>query len=1287
MSNTAPAPSLAGPPGMCPIALAKAGGADGGGAGGKGKKGAGGKDGGNGGNGPDGSSGAKQGSGDPVKYPLCGTKSHPVDVVTGRAHTHPIEDFATAGPLPLVFTRSCSSAAASRDFGLGWGWAHSFGWVVELRRDMVRVWTDRGVPIDFPPIEQGQEHLGPFGWVLRREAWGYVIDADDGVWRVFSVSTEGRRHERGSHPVLAWCAGEAYLLTAIEDRNKNRIELSYDEDTLCLAQVKDSAGREIRARKSPTGRIAGFQVKNALAQGQWVELVTYHHDDEGLLESATDADGYTARYAYEEGSRRLAKDTDRNGLSFHFEYWPDGRCRQSWGSYEPKPDASLVDQPKHLHDGLTPCRGIHHCLFEFGDDGFSAVTDSTQTSSFQGNDFGLIDEWNEGTSTLKATYRADGHLLSLTDGVGATTTYERDRRGRVTTLVDPLQRETRIDRDPLGLPTRIVDPAGGESVLERDGRGNLLWARDPLGNLTRYDRDPRGLLTAIYHPAGGITRAQWDQQGNLVAVQQPDGGVWRFAYDLLGRRLSATDPLGHATHYTYSPRGDLLAVRDALGQVTRYSYDGEGQLTQAVSPAGHLTKLEWGGYHKLVRRTDPNGNKVRLGYNVEGELTHVWNERGELHKLEYTSAGLLREEQTFDGRTLSYRHDQAGRPIAIRNGAGELTELAYDPAGQLIARKLHDDAEEKFTYSPLGDLVAVEAPGLALRFQRDALGQIVREEQTYGGQTHAVDVAYDPDGERIRRATSLGHVEEVQRDAAGHRRLTRLDGREIAHAVDLFGRELARQLPGGGRLESSFDALGRLADRRALGPERELPALAGQPEHLGPRRTNVSAYKAFRYDADGELIETIDRDRGRTQFRYDPVGQLLAMVPERARAELFRYDKTGNLHEDGPASEKRVYAKGNRLLQKGDTHYTWDRDGRLLEKRSKPIAPDAGQDTVWQYTWNAAGLLHRARSSDGTIVECAYDPFARRIEKRVYEQKSPLGAPTLQSKTRFVWDGDVLVHELREQGIASGDPVVEERTYWFEDGGFEPMAHREKRVDDVGRESGGWFHYKNDPIGTPERLVAEDGSVAAEYERKAWGQLEQRAGAKASTPIRLQGQYWDEETGLAYNRWRYYDGEGRFVGSDPIGLEGGSNGFLMGWNPCRWLDPFGLAGGIANVEKGRRGVAESRRKAADRGESIVGEEITLRVTDPHSGRSVRIRADLITQVQGPPGARNCPPSYRIIEAKNGPNARLTKNQRDAFKILRDGGTVVPVGKRAKAAGLEPGLPIHVGPPLVDPCDV
>ncbi|MEM1032085.1 MAG: RHS repeat-associated core domain-containing protein [Myxococcota bacterium] len=171
-------------------------------------------------------------------------------------------------------------------------------------------------------------------------------------------------------------------------------------------------------------------------------------------------------------------------------------------------------------------------------------------------------------------------------------------------------------------------------------------------------------------------------------------------------------------------------------------------------------------------------------------------------------------------------------------------------------------------------------------------------------------------------------------------------------------------------------------------------------------------------------------------------------------------------------------------------------------------------------------------------------------------------------EVRFVWDGDVLVHERRVEAAAAGDPVVEERTYLFEDDGFEPLAHHEHRLhgdDGTGRTAdGAWFHYLNDPIGTPERLVDEQGHIATEYQRRAWGQLIANPGAKASTPIRLQGQYRDDETGLSYNRWRYcFQSELFFVTSDPYGLVGGFQAFRPLPNPLSWTDPLGLIGGRA----------------------------------------------------------------------------------------------------------------------------
>jgi RHS repeat-associated protein len=58
----------------------------------------------------------------------------------------------------------------------------------------------------------------------------------------------------------------------------------------------------------------------------------------------------------------------------------------------------------------------------------------------------------------------------------------------------------------------------------------------------------------------------------------------------------------------------------------------------------------------------------------------------------------------------------------------------------------------------------------------------------------------------------------------------------------------------------------------------------------------------------------------------------------------------------------------------------------------------------------------------------------------------------------------------------------------------------------------------------------------------------------------MPGQYHDEESGLSYNTFRYYDPHGgRFVSSDPIGLAGGLNLYAYAPNPITWIDPWGLA--------------------------------------------------------------------------------------------------------------------------------
>ena len=345
------------------------------------------KEGAGGGSGGNDASGDNRNAPDPAKYPTCGTEAHPVDVVTGRVFTHSIMDLGLPGPLPFTFERSYSSTASKEDQGLGWGWGHSLGWFVEVERRRVRVWNDKGICVSFPVPQIGHSVQGDWGWVLRRELWGFAVDANDEVWRVFSVTFD---------------EGKTFRLSAIDDRNKNRIALTYDDDK--LVEVMDSAGRIIKVTSTAEGLITSLQVKNAEHQGQWIRFARYEYDDKRRLVRVTDADDHSWRYQYDEYNR-LVRDTDRAGLSFCFRYDEKDRGIEAWGEYVGKRDPSLADDlPKFLADGRTRANGIYHRKFDYHKDGYTEVTDTTETRRYYGNRKGMLDKAVTGGAVTSSKY-------------------------------------------------------------------------------------------------------------------------------------------------------------------------------------------------------------------------------------------------------------------------------------------------------------------------------------------------------------------------------------------------------------------------------------------------------------------------------------------------------------------------------------------------------------------------------------------------------------------------------------------------------------------------------------------------------------------------------------------------------------------------------------------------------------------------------------------------------------------------------------------------------------------
>jgi RHS repeat-associated protein len=258
---------------------------------------------------------------------------------------------------------------------------------------------------------------------------------------------------------------------------------------------------------------------------------------------------------------------------------------------------------------------------------------------------------------------------------------------------------------------------------------------------------------------------------------------------------------------------------------------------------------------------------------------------------------------------------------------------------------------------------------------------------------------------------------------------------------------------------------------------------------------------------------------------------------------VFEYDAAGSLgsvlHDLAQVGRGATWTmrEGNVLLETHEATYENDVHGRRTRRADKKTR----QET--QYSWDCRDQLREVQLGDGRRVRYTYDAFGRRVRKEI------LG-PQGKSVTEFIWDKEVLAAELGREGGP--------RVFVHAPGSFTPMLQQEQ---------GSVFAYVNDHHGMPKELIGEDGRVAWSAAHSAWGEVLEvwrDPGARwtVETPFRMLGQYLDEETGLCYTRFRYFDAEvGRWLSPDPLGIRGGPN--LLGWdgNPVNDVDPRGLVTG------------------------------------------------------------------------------------------------------------------------------
>ena len=339
---------------------------------------------------------------------------------------------------------------------------------------------------------------------------------------------------------------------------------------------------------------------------------------------------------------------------------------------------------------------------------------------------------------------------------------------------------------------------------------------------------------------------------------------------------------------------------------------------------------------------------------------------------------------------------------------------------------------------------------------------------------------------------------------------------------DLFGLESGHTMPGGMSTETERDRLGRVTSQ------------------ITRHNRHQQMEKEYIWGLNDQLL-SITSNGKQTLFEYDGWGNLAKATYPDGQVVLRNPDKTGNLFETVDRIDRK-YSAGGRLEQSTDWNYKYDDEGHLIEKRHRVQVQQA-----WLYRWNSAGMLEEVVRPDGSTVSFKYDALGRRIEKQLFNRK-----------TRWVWDGNVPLHEWYEiytkdytegKGEFYSMKPSEITTWIFEEGTFVPCGKQ------VGEES---YSIQSNYLGTPDVMYDKEGKTVWSAELDAYGKVRYLVGEKSDCPFRYQGQYEDKETGLYYNRFRYYSmEEGMYISQDPIRLNGGVELYGYVNNPNVWMDVLG----------------------------------------------------------------------------------------------------------------------------------
>jgi RHS repeat-associated protein len=840
-----------------------------------------------------------------------------------------------------------------------------------------------------------------------------------------------------------------------------------------------------------------------LRQGKHVIVLDYH--DDGVLAEIVDSLGRTIRVASDHTGRitQLVLTASEGGTSLlAYEYDDAGNLVRA--TDRANTTLTFAYDVANRMTRRTDRRG-YSFHFEYDDEG--------RCIHSYGDD-GLLEVFLD--------YQPDAGATFVRRGDGGQWIYNYNDNKTITRITDPYGNATKFILDELGRPVQEIDPNGNITQLHYDSAGRHDYRIGPNGHVlptkAENPKPPNPLEYTL-----PVTALEWDfgcrvRGANIASPNAHDPLLAHVPAPLVHTVLGKTgtyDPTTLSPELTDDRESvvtndfDMLLERTSPRFTEHWKYDANGNEAEHRDRDGRVYRSVYNSWNSLWQSIDPLGNVSTFDITVQGLVARFTDPGGTVTEYEWDLREKLVAVREVGGFTERYLRDPAGNIIEKFDSSGQ-TQARWEigPGNLVKALILASGEKHQFEFNANGRLIKTQTPAGEVTFAYDEDANVVADKRDGKGVAHEIDF-------RTLRHTTYFDKFTVRYRYKEYGDFVIEDPTGASHRFQ-FGPTglILKQLANSSRELCQYDSQGRCR-RKAL--------LSSNGHSLWMHR--------YGYSAGGDLVVVADTNKGTTEYRHDAAHRVSEELCSNGKILRFEHDRAGNVLKK-PGLADVVIGQANRLKEVNGDLCTYTTRGHLGERRNGSAHT--------RYTYDDVDMLVRCdlKSEPWTA---SYDGLNRRVQKTWRGET-----------TTYYWDDWRLAAEVRHNGSV--------RLYIYADHkALAPFLFIEYESLDAAPEAGKRYYVYTSQVAAPIRVDDDAGRTVWSAQLGPYGAAQVDPASTIDMPLRFPGHYFDSETGLHYNRNRYYSPElGRYLQTDPAGLAGGINAYGYRTRPLTTVDIDGL---------------------------------------------------------------------------------------------------------------------------------